>query len=741
MPSRLSRVAALALSVLMLLTLVPFRAAADEGMFLPDAISQLPFDTFAKRGLKLKPTDLYDPNGVSIKDAVVIVGGGTGEFVSPEGLLLTNHHVAFDALVSASTPANDYGTVGFTAKTREEELPAQGYTVTITQALKDVTSEVTAGIAETATPQERNRAITTKIEAMEEGGAKPAEGITVRVLPMNEGLIYYSFTYLTLPDVRIVYAPPKNIGFYGGDPDNFEWPRHCGDFTFMRAYVGADGKPAEYSKTNVPYKPKKFLPLSMEGVKENDFLMVMGYPGSTRRYRESYSVAYNQDIYMPFLVDMYNYRIETLRNMGKNDPELRVKLQSDIFGLSNDLKNYEGSVVAMRRAGIVEQKRAEEAAFTNWVNADPARKSKYGEVLPALEKAYQELTATAQRDQIIQQIFTATDLLGIAFFAQGAAADKEKPEGERNPFFAPERIQRIRTQVSGALANRNPTSERLFLQYLLQKAAELPAGQKIDVLEKRFGNLQGDARRRAEEDFARTIVDSQRFSKPEGVVNLFDLTSAQLRELKEPLLEFASELGAEFQQIQLRTQTFNAAVGRWRPLLLKGMTEMKGAKLFYPDANRTLRFTYGEVKGYVPRDAALYLPFTSLSGVVEKDTGREPFDAPDRLKQLYRSKDFGPYATANGRDVPVDFLSTNDIIGGNSGSPVLNGRGEQVGIVFDGNYEGLGNDFFYNDEKGRTISVDIRYVLFVTDKFGGAGYILKELDIKGARSAAAGHGR
>ena len=739
MPSRLSRAAALMLAALMFFALVPFRAAADEGMFLPDAIAQLPFDKFAKRGLKLKPADLYDPNGVSIKDAIVIVGGGTGEFVSPEGLLLTNHHVAFDALVAASTPANDYGTVGFTAKTRAEELPAQGFTVTITQDLRDVTAEVTAGAPEAA--PERGRAIAAKIETIEEAGAKPSDGISVRVLPMNEGLTYYKFTYLTLPDVRIVYAPPKSIGFYGGDPDNFEWPRHCGDFTFMRAYTGPDGKPAEYSKANVPYKPKKFLSLSMEGVREGDFLMVMGYPGSTRRYRESYSIAYNQDIYMPFLVDLYTYRIETLRNMGKNDPALRVKLQSDIFGLSNDLKNYEGSVVAMRRAAIVEKRRAEEAAFAGWVNADPARKAAYGEALPALEKAYRELTATAMRDQLIQQIFGATDLLGIAFLAQGAAADKEKPEGERSPAFAPERMQRIRAQIGGALANRNPTAERQFIAYLLMKAAELPATQKIDFVEKRFGGLQGEARRRAEEDFARSVVDGKRFSTAEGVAGLFDLTSAQMRELKEPLLDFASELGEEFQRIQLRTQTFNAAVGRWRPLLVKGMAEMKGSKL-YPDANRTLRFSYGEVKGYVPRDAAIYLPFTSLSGVVEKDTGREPFDAPARLKELYRSKDFGPYAAPGGADVPVDFLSTNDIIGGNSGSPVLNVRGEQVGIVFDGNYEGLGNDFFYNDDKGRTISVDIRYVLFITDKFGGAGYLLKELDIKGARgAAAAGSGR
>jgi hypothetical protein len=666
----------------------------------------------------------------------VIVGGGTGEFVSAEGLLLTNHHVAFDALVSASTPANDYGAKGYTAKTRGEELPAQGYTVTITQDLKDVTSEILNGIPDSASASERNRAVTAKSQTIEAAGENEPEGISVRVLPMNDGLSYYKFTYLTLRDVRIVYAPPKNIGFYGGDPDNFEWPRHCGDFTFMRAYTGANGKPADYSTGNVPYKPKKFLSLSMSGVKENEFLMVMGYPGSTRRYRESYSVAYNQDIAMPFLVDMYTYQIETLQNAGKSDPALRVKLQSDIFGLSNDLKNYEGSVVAMRRARIVEKKRAEEAAFTRWIEADPARKAKYGEVLPALDKAYQALTATAQRDLLVQQILGASDLLAVASFAQRAAADKEKPEAERNPALGAAGIQRVRAQLAAVVSGRKPTTERELLTYLLRRADELPTAQKIDFIEKRFGNLQGEARRRAEEDFARSVVDGKRYSTAEGLSGLFDLSTAQMRELREPLLEFASELSSEAQQIAPRQQAFNETVQRWRPLLVQGMSEMKGAKP-YPDANRTLRFTFGEVKGDVPRDAAVYLPFTSLSGVVEKDTGREPFDAPDKLKQLYRARDFGPYSVQNNSDVPVDFLSTTDIIGGNSGSPVLNGRGEQVGIVFDGNYEGLGNDFFYNEEKGRTISVDIRYVLFITDKFGGAGYILKELDIKGMAATRA----
>src|SRR5256714_3208486 len=313
MPSKQKRASALVVVALLLVTFIPFRSHADEGMFLPDAIASLPLDKLARRGLKLKPTDLYNPNGVSIKDAVVIVDGGTGEFISPEGLLLTNHHVAFDALVSASDPAKDYATNGYLAKNRGEELPAKEYTVQITQNLKDVTSEVLSGVTDTMSAQARSAAIGAKIRSIQTANAKPDDGITAQVQPLSEGLSYYLFTYLTLRDVRIVYAPPKNIGFFGGDPDNFEWPRHDGDFTFMRVYVGADGKPAEYSASNVPYKPKKFLSISMGGIKENDFVMVMGYPGSTKRYRESYSIAYNQDVFMPLFANLFHAQIDAFR--------------------------------------------------------------------------------------------------------------------------------------------------------------------------------------------------------------------------------------------------------------------------------------------------------------------------------------------------------------------------------------------------------------------------------------------
>src|SRR5436190_3341878 len=431
MTSTYSRAAALLLALLLLVGIGPLRVLGDEGMYLPDTLAELPLKKLQQHGLKIPITDIYNPNGPSIKDAVVIVDGGTGEFLSSEGLLLTNHHVAFDALVAASDPSKDYATNGYFAHNRSEELPAKGYTAQITQELRDVTAEVLAGITDATSPQDRAAAITNKSRAIAAAASKPAEGITANVLPLNEGLSYYLFTYLTLRDVRIIYAPPKNVGFFGGDPDNFEWPRHDGDFTFMRVYAGPDGKPAEYAANNVPFKPKKFLSISMGGVKENEFVMVMGYPGSTRRYRESYSVAYNQDVAMPFLIDVFHEQMDALQNAGKTNRELQIKLQSRIFDISNTLKDFEGSVTAMRRETIVERKRKEEAAFSHWVSANPDRQKKYGDVLPTLKSAYADLAKNQPRDTLVEQIDAISDLFQIATIISVVAADKEKPAAER----------------------------------------------------------------------------------------------------------------------------------------------------------------------------------------------------------------------------------------------------------------------------------------------------------------------
>jgi hypothetical protein len=739
-----SRAGALALVALLFITAVTPCAFADEGMFMPDALGRLPLDKLKERGLKIPVTDIYNAAGASLKDAVVIIDGGTGEFVSPEGLLLTNHHVAFDALVAASTPANDYVARGFTARTRAEELPAPDYTVTITQDMRDVTSEVLGSIPATLAPDEREQAIEERVAALEASARSRAVGqdTRVRIMPLNEGLSYYMYTSLVLRDVRMVYAPPNSVGQFGGETDNFDWPRHGADFAFLRAYVGPDGKPADYSSNNVPFKPKKFLSLSMGGVREGDFMMVLGYPASTRRYRESQSARYSQDVDWPFLVDLYSNYIRILEDAGRYNPALRIRLQSDIADYSNTLKLYAGSIPALRRADFIAKKRLEEEAFARWVNADQARKAKYGEVLPGISKAYDELFATGQRDMVVQQMFAVSDLIGLAYLAGQVAADKERPEAERNPVFSTAGLARLKSRIGPILAARNPTVEREILTFLLRKAAELPAGQKIEAIEKRFGNLQGEARRRAEEDFARAIIDGKRFGSAEALSSLYTMTATQLRELREPLVEFSAEIGAEERRRSLLTREFNAVVERLRPLLFAGMSEMRGSWPAYPDANRTLRFGYGEVKGYAPREAIIYQPFTTLSGVMQKETGQGEFIVPEKLKQLYAARDFGPYANESG-DVPVNFLATIDIIGGSSGSPIMNGRGEQVGIIFDGNYEGLGNDYLYSDATNRAIAVDIRYVLFIMDKFGGAGYLLKELDIKNmpsSQSSAASSG-
>ncbi len=738
MRSKFSQITALALLLAMVFSLLPLQSVrADEGMFMPDSLAKLDWSALSKRGMKLKPTDLYNPNGVSHKDAIVRVeigtgGFGTGEFVSPNGMVLTNHHVGFDALVAASTPEKNYGELGYKADSQANELPAQDYKVRMTVEIKDVTSDIISVVKAEMTPQQRNAAIAGKAQEIENSdpdSAKTKEGYEISVERMTEGLFYYKFKYQIFPDVRVVYAPPKSIGYFGGDPDNFEWPRHCGDFTFLRVYTDKNGKPAEYSTDNIPYKPKKFLTLSTEGVKENEFVFVMGYPGGTRRYRESYSIDYNQNHSLPNQIDLYSTQIAALQNIAKYDPARRVKLQADIFSLSNSLKSWEGDVLALRRSNLIGRKQAEEVAFTKWLEADPARKAKYADVLPSLKTAYEELNKTADHNNSVGGIYS-TDLIQFVPLAYFAALERDKPEKDRDARILAQ-VMLVKQQAGNILSNRTVSYEREMLKYHLRKAAELPAGQKVQAIEKLFGNLSADARLRAEEDFARAVAESKLFSSKEEFTKLFEMTSAQLKTLNEPVINFAIELDEENDKATAIQVKFNQTVGRWRPLFYEGMREMRGIK--YPDANATMRFTFGEVKGYVPREAMVYTPFTYLFGTIEKDTGQDPFKVPEKLKQLYRDKDFGSYADPVKKDIPANFLSTTDIIGGNSGSPIMNGNGEQVGIVFDGNFEGLGNDFFVSPERGRTISVDIRYVLFITEKFGGAGWIFNELTIKGKK--------
>lgn len=719
------------LVVLSLLS-APLGTWADEGMWLPDSLGKLPLSQLKKRGFELKPEEVYSSSAPSLKDAIVQISiGGTGSFVSPDGLILTNHHVAFSAVTAASSSQNDYITAGFLASSRAEEIPAAGYSVSITQDFRNVTAEVLSAVKPGMSPDERARAISARQQELARAAANGREkdGIRTQVVEATGGYEYYLYTYLTLRDVRLVYAPPKSIGYFGGDPDNFEWPRHCGDFAFLRAYVGSDGKPAMFNKSNVPFKPKRFLAINANGVREGDFTMVMGFPGRTTRYRESFSVDFNQRVQLPAQITALRQQIETLTRVGETNPELKIRLADQIFGLSNTLKNFEGSVLGLKRMDLVSKKRAEEAAFQQWLDGNPAMKEKYGQVLREIEELYRELNSYGLKQNALNNLLNAGDLVNTLEFVWGRALDREKPADQRAPQFGDNAAKRVAQQIEGMWGERQVEAEVKLLAGALAIAAGLPDGQKIDHIESLFGRENGMARRKAEEAFANRALNGGRFSTPDGVKGLIDLSLAELKALDDPLLTLVGGAYEENLPLTERSRAFNGRILRLRPEYVRGMLEMKKGS-YYPDANFTLRWTYGAVRGYQPRDAVRYDFQTSLRGVIEKDTGIEPFDVPAKLADLSRRRDFGAYADQRLNDVPVAFLATTDITGGNSGSPVMNGRGEVIGLAFDGNYEGLGGDYNFDPDSNRTLAVDIRYVLFLVEKFAGAGYLFDEMQIR-----------
>ena len=732
---------ALTVSLLIVaLAFSPFASLADEGMWLPDSLGKLPLGQLKKRGFELKPEDVYSTTQPSLKDAIVqISAGGTGSFVSPKGLILTNHHVAFGAITRASSTEKDYINNGFLAKSAAEEIPAQGYTVSILQEFKDVTAEVMSAAKPEMSPAERDAALAAKRGEIQKTAlaGRDKDGIRTQVVEATSGLQYFLYTYLTVRDIRMVYAPPKSIGYFGGDPDNFEWPRHCGDFTFLRAYVGADGKPAGFNKDNVPYTPKRFLTVSAAGIKEGDFTFVLGHPGSTFRYRESYSLEFRQNIQLPDQIAAWKKQIEALTQIGEKNPAMKIRLADQIFGISNSLKSYEGAVVGLKKMNLVERRRAEEEALKKWLDANPAAKAKHGDVLPQIEALYKDLASFSSKQSAFGELFGSGELANAIDYAYLRVLDKEKPVNERNPQLSDGALPQISNQFSSGWNEREPEAEAKSLAAALEGLANLPDNQKFAFVENLFGNQTGAERRKAEREFADKVIANSKFKSFDEVKKLFTASAADIRAIDDPLVKLIVAAADENAPFAKRQARFNSEVVRLRPKYVAAMLEMKKG-VYYPDANFTLRFTYGEVKGYKPRDAVSYDWQTSLAGVIAKDTGEEPFDVPAALKALAKKKDFGSYVDARLNDVPVNFLTTTDITGGNSGSPIMNGRGEMIGLVFDGNYEGLGGDYAFDGNLNRTLNVDIRYVLFLTEKMGGAAYLFDEMKITRGKAMAAG---
>jgi hypothetical protein len=700
---------------------------ADEGMWLLDSIDKLPIDSLKAKGLKLNPEEIYNPKGGGISEAVVQIGA-TCSFISPEGLIITNHHVAFGAIQRQSTPEHNYLRDGFYAKTREEEIPAIGTNVYITKSFQEVTDKVSKVVNEKMSDLERYKAIE-KVSKKIIKECEKGEDIKCRLASMYEGKEYYLFTSFRIRDVRLVFAPPRSIGDYGGEIDNWMWPRHAGDFSILRAYVAPDGKSAEYSKENVPYNSKTYLKISSAGVKEGDFVMLIGFPGTTRRYQSSFYI--DNMINHDYLLDIKTRLdlISILEKSSAEDSSVALRLSSRIKGLYNYLKKNQGMLDGFKRSGLLQDKIGEEKLFTEFLNVNPELETKYGQVLSELDSLYQENRKYQDKKFLMDWMSSYTDFLDFALTVYKWSLEKEKKDIDREPGYQNRDTLETKERLEEAQINLVPSADKKVLNYFLKKALELPTGQKIPAIEKIFTGQEKQDKERTIEDFVNNLYKNTKLGTIETRLKMFSMSRKELEKQGDSYIDFARDLEVEREEIRTRNKEFSGALKRLQPKLIQVYAEWKKGRL-YPDANGTIRFNYGEVKGYSPEDAVDYKYITTLSGVMKKNTGEEPFDAPKELQEVYNKKDFSSYFNKTLGDVPVDFLSTNDITNGNSGSPVMNGKGELVGLAFDGNYEAMTSDYEFDPKITRAINVDIRYVLFLLDKVYHAEDLLKELTIR-----------
>jgi hypothetical protein len=701
--------------------LISASAFAEEGMWLISQLKQLDLQS---KGLQISVDDIYNPDKSSITDAIVWLGGCSSSFVSPDGLLLTNHHCGFGALQRASSQGRDYITDGFLANNQSEEIEAKGVYAYTLQETKDVTDEVLKAVKGVTDPVEKDRKITAKITQMTEKIEGDREDIRAVIASMYEGKQYILFVYKKYQDVRLVYAPPASIGNYGDDIDNWMWPRHTGDFTYLRVYQAPDGSGAKYSPNNVPLKPKNYLRISTTPLKEGDFTFIIGFPGRTNRWRTSSSVEWNLDFFYPSTIKNYQEIIDLMSDLTKDSDEGRIRVASLDAGLNNTMKNYQGNVDGMTKSNFLQKKRSFEQELMTFIGGNPQLEKEYGDVLDQIKGLYQELAKTRDKDAVLDMFsFRGLTLMSIAKQAYDTAREREKPKDKREPDFSEKKVKETVDQLYLKYYGYYEPVDKALLKRVLVKSRNLPTEQAIPVLQSLFPD-DAAINRFVEEAFAKTQIADLDYAK-----SLYAKTSKELEKLGDPLITLAAALYPESEAQKDRKKAFNATITEYRKEYVNALLEWKGAGL-YPDANSTMRFTYGRIAGYKPADAVWYAPFTTLKGVIEKNTGQPPFDAPAKLQELYRSGDLSRWIDPSLKDVPVNFLHRCDITGGNSGSAVMNAKGELIGLAFDGNYEAMTSDWQYDYDMQRTISVDIRYVLFLTEEIAGADYLLKEMGVR-----------
>lgn len=700
-------------------------ALADEGMWPMYLLDRLAFDQLKTRGLELTAEQIYNPKGGGIADAVVGLGA-TGSFVSSEGLIVTNHHVAYTAIQEQSTTERNYLRDGFYAPTKTDELQAQGYTANVALGIEDVTKRVLNTVNAKMTALQRYQAID-KITKQIVRETEKTSAVRCKVVSMFGGKEYMKYTSLELRDVRIVYIPPEAIGNYGGETDNWIWPRHTGDFAFFRAYVGPDGKPADFGASNVPYKPKVWLPVSAAGIKEGDFAMTIGFPGSTERYICSYDLANQIAFTYPMGIMTREQEIKIIEDAGAKDSVIALRMASDLKGLYNTLKNSYGTVEGFKNDRILEKKQSEERQLAAFLAKHSELNAKYGRVLPELDSLYVANEKTQLHDYYLGRVGYTSDYIRLASTVYRWAVEREKSDIERERGFQSRDTVNAKRRLKSAQTNLVPEVDKLLTAFAINKLLSLPEDEKVPVIEKLFEGKSGEERDKAVVAYVDNLYANTKIGTLDDRMKMFGMSKKSIEALNDPAVQLAALLYPEMEKIRNRGKEFDGAYSRLAPLLVQALAEWKNGSM-YPDANGTMRLSYGEVKGYSPRDAISYNYATTLSGVMQKETGKGEFIVPTELKKTFETKDFGKYALPSG-DVPLDFTTTNDITGGNSGSPVLNGKGELIGLAFDGNYEAVASDFLFNKDLARTIAVDIRYVLFIIDRVYHLDNLVKELTI------------
>ncbi len=714
--------------VLLVFTASMFKAKADEGMWLPMLLGKQVYADMVKKGLKLTKEQLYSINKSSIKDAIIIFGGGcTGEIVSNQGLIFTNHHCGYDAIAKASSVEHNYLRDGFYAFNKDQEIESE-LTVQFLEKITDVTKEMEDGLKGLSWA-ERTKKMNDVMKSITDKVADKENGISARIYSMFKGNQYIMYVYKTYRDIRLVGAPPESVGKFGGDTDNWEWPRHTGDFSIFRVYTSKDGKPAEYSKDNVPLKPKYFLPVSIKGVKDGDFAMIYGYPGGTNRYETSYGIKLKNDIENPTLIELRAVRLKYMHEQMIKDPAVKLKLASSYAGIANYWKFFDGETKQLKKFHTYEQKQAYENNFQKWANGKPA----YENILSEYEKNYAAWTPYSKLRQFVNEGIAGSPLIA---FAAGALMPVERAmvKTGATPEDIKKAVDAANARRTGWLDGEDKPSDEKILAAVTQMfynevdKSQHPAGF-YEGLKNSYGALDDDAtyKKWAKDVFANTIIfDSVKWN---AFVANPDANVLQA----DPAFSFASAFvknyTGKYAPLYSEFVSKNNELGQ---AYMKGIMEMNpaAAAKMYPDANFSMRVSYGNVKSYSPRDAVKYDYVTTSRGILEKYIpGDYEFDLPSKEIELFKKRDFGQYIDKSRNDLVIGFITTNDITGGNSGSPVMDAYGNLIGLAFDGNYEALSHKIAFDKDLNRTINVDIRYVLWCIDKLGGAKNIINELKL------------